>query len=249
MHLKQLSWMAGVSGVASNNLLEHDPINHGRQLQAGLLPPSVGCIAGGGKTVDECCPDGADKDDGACTLLFCVELDDFSVKDSCKCSQFNEACGQLAFAFPLVAGMGDMCAQAQTCCKEGVASNGDFNACVGTALANGLEIPNVSMLGILLGGPPVADADASVGAAAETTTAPTTPNTAAGVEAAAAATTAATEATGTEAAGTAEATGDTNTTGDADTTPTGAEAPSDAFKHATRAWVPLVGSFAALLLA
>ena len=235
MHLKQLLSLAAISGVASDHgdLPQHASAFDGRHLQG--FPASVTCILGG-KSIDECCPSGATAEDGVCTLLFCVDVANFSVKDSCKCGMFNSACEQLQVAYAVVPGMEAMCGQVGTCCDGDSTTNCDFNACVGAAIADGdVALPDLSVFGSILG-------DLSSGNSTEA--APAEPCPAVEAPAATATTTAATTA----APATTAATAATDEAEDAGATPDGADAPSDAAKHAARAWAPLLVVFFAAVL-
>jgi len=65
-----------------------------------LPPPSIMCLAGAlsgaeGSSFVDCCPE-ATPDDGICTMLWCIDVADLTVKDGCECSQLETSCAQLA---------------------------------------------------------------------------------------------------------------------------------------------------------
>ena len=76
--------LAAVMGASSSSAAAYS--NGERSLQASAL-----CIMGG-TPFTECCP-AADPGDGICTMLWCVDIDNVSVRDSCDCAQVNKACG------------------------------------------------------------------------------------------------------------------------------------------------------------
>jgi len=106
-----------------------------RKLQA-----SIRCLmtADSTEAVLDCCPT-ADEDDGVCTMLHCLNLEDMSLNDSCECGQVETACDQLdPFAF-MLDGMDDSCSAIGKCCVAGETTNEDFDACIDRS---GASAPN-----------------------------------------------------------------------------------------------------------
>jgi hypothetical protein len=87
------------------------------------LQASLACLAVGG-TVSSCCPEGADPNDGACTVLSC--LDGLSIREGCKCSDIETACEQVAAIAP------DMCDMVGECCADDgtTTTNVDWEFCM-----------------------------------------------------------------------------------------------------------------------
>lgn len=150
-------------------------------------PPSIMCLAGalsgaGGSSFVDCCPE-ATPDDGICTMLWCIDVADLSVKDGCACAQLETSCAQLADFGDLVPNMPEACvAVAECCADDGSTSSGDFDSCMG---GKGLTPPDFASLvpGGLpeeLGGEPAVETDATEAPPAteeeetETTTVPAT---------------------------------------------------------------------------
>jgi len=129
MYLKQLLSLAAIAGVSatnSHNLRE----NNDRALQA-----AIACLVGGGDFTG-CCPT-ADPNDGVCSLLWCVNLEDASINDGCKCGQIETACGQVAMFLGAVDGLSELCDEAGACCADdGTTMNDGFNTCMATAIKN-----------------------------------------------------------------------------------------------------------------
>ena len=94
-----------------------------RSLQASLT-----CLAIGG-TVASCCPEGADPNDGACTVLSC--LDGLSIREGCSCYDIETACEQVG------AIASDMCDMVGECCVDDgtgtTTSNVDWDFCMAEA--------------------------------------------------------------------------------------------------------------------
>jgi hypothetical protein len=127
-------------------------------------PPSIMCLAGalsgaGGSSFVDCCPE-ATPDDGICTMLWCIDITDLSVKDGCACAQLETSCAQLADFGDLVPNMPEACAAVAECCADdGSTAGGDFDSCMG---GKGLTPPDFASLvpGGLpeeLGGEPAAE--------------------------------------------------------------------------------------------
>ena len=150
-------------------------------------PPSIMCLAGalsgaGGSSFVDCCPE-ATPDDGICTMLWCIDVADLSVKDGCACAQLETSCAQLADFGDLVPNMPEACvAVAECCADDGSTSSGDFDSCMG---GKGLTPPDFASLvpgGFPeeLGGEPAVETDATEAPPAteeeetETTTVPAT---------------------------------------------------------------------------
>ena len=111
-------------------------------------PPSIMCLAGAlsgaeGSSFVDCCP-GATPDDGICTMLWCIDFADLSVKDGCECSQLETSCAQLADFGDLVPNMPEACAAVAECCADdGSTASGDFDSCMG---GKGLTPPDFASL-------------------------------------------------------------------------------------------------------
>jgi hypothetical protein len=152
-------------------------------------PPSIMCLAGalsgaGGSSFVDCCPE-ATPDDGICTMLWCIDITDLSVKDGCACAQLETSCAQLADFGDLVPNMPEACAAVAECCADdGSTAGGDFDSCMG---GKGLTPPDFASLvpGGLpeeLGGEPAAEEETDATEAppateeeeTETTTVPAT---------------------------------------------------------------------------
>jgi len=119
------------SAAASNYDILAKSSNNGeeRSLQA-----SAGCLLGQ-KPFEECCP-AADPDDGICTMLWCVDLKDVTVKDNCSCDQVKAACGQVVanqMFVMAVSGLKEMCASVESCCTDTAATNDEYNTCMTSA--------------------------------------------------------------------------------------------------------------------
>mmetsp|Transcript_17585 Transcript_17585/g.31809 ORF Transcript_17585/g.31809 Transcript_17585/m.31809 type:complete len:241 (+) Transcript_17585:75-797(+) len=143
MHLQllPLAVFASVSAdIASRDLFTDDD----RSLQVD----SAACLASGDPP-EQCCPC-AKPDDGICTLLWCVDIENVNVNDGCVCSQIDTACVQLktlGLVLAMVPGVTELCAKAGECCVDGMAINGDFNACMKAALdASEIQVPDLSLI-------------------------------------------------------------------------------------------------------
>ena len=90
------------------------------------LQASLACLAVGG-TVASCCPEGADPNDGTCTVLSC--LDGLSIREGCKCSDIETACEQVATIAP------DMCDMVGECCVDDgtTTTNVEWDFCMAEA--------------------------------------------------------------------------------------------------------------------
>mmetsp|Transcript_27770 Transcript_27770/g.66925 ORF Transcript_27770/g.66925 Transcript_27770/m.66925 type:complete len:566 (-) Transcript_27770:49-1746(-) len=117
------------------------------------LPPSAMCL-GAESPFLQCCP-AVDPEDGLCTMLWCVESDDLTVRDNCTCDQVKTACVQVSPLAGMAPGLSEMCAAADECCVDGGTSNDDFDSCMATA-KEGFEIPDFE--GLFPGGLPDFDA-------------------------------------------------------------------------------------------
>ena len=141
MYLRQLLSLAAIAGVAATNSYNlHE--NNDRALQ-----DSIQCLLGGGSEFTKCCPT-ADPNDGVCSLLWCVNLEDASINDGCKCGQIETACGQVAMFLGAVDGLSELCVEAGECCADdGKTTNDGFNTCMATAIENGgMTIPDFESL-------------------------------------------------------------------------------------------------------
>ena len=111
-------------------------------------PPSIMCLAGAisgaeGSSFVDCCPE-ATPDDGICTMLWCIDVADLTVKDGCECSQLETSCAQLADFGDLVPNMPEACAAVAECCADdGSTASGDFDSCMG---GKGLTPPDFASL-------------------------------------------------------------------------------------------------------
>jgi hypothetical protein len=78
-----------------------------------------------------------------------------SMRDSCKCGQIEEACGQVSMFSFAVPNLGGMCDAADGCCGPSTGV-GAWNTCMKTEIDGGLELPNWATL--IPGGVPNLDA-------------------------------------------------------------------------------------------
>ena len=142
-------------------------------------PPSTTCLAAnfatGGDFLD-CCP-AADPNDGICTIIWCVNPEDLSLRDDCACEQVEAACKQLSMFTSAVDGLSEACTAMDGCCETGVTSNSDFASCTEDAVAmSNITIPDIH--GLVPGGVP--NLDSVTATASDTETATTTAATEAG---------------------------------------------------------------------
>ena len=77
------------------------------------------------------------------------------MRDSCKCGQLVEACGQVSMFSFAVPNLGGMCDAADGCCGPSTGV-GAWNTCMKTEIDGGLELPNWATL--IPGGVPNLDA-------------------------------------------------------------------------------------------
>ena len=120
--------------VADDNNNHFQPAQ--RKLQASIV-----CMMGAETSEDvlDCCP-AADEDDGVCTMIHCVNLDDMSLNDSCDCGQMKTACGQLSVYAFMLDGLEDTCAAVGKCCVADETTNEEFATCMD---ASGANAPNL----------------------------------------------------------------------------------------------------------
>ena len=113
---------------------------------AAAVPASVMCIAGG-KEFLECCP-AADPNDGICTLLWCFDYDEISIRDGCGCSQIKTSCTQVAMFADIVDGLGEMCAAVDDCCVgDDDTDNDTFDTCLNKAIVDdNITVPDINSL-------------------------------------------------------------------------------------------------------
>ena len=113
---------------------------------AAAVPASVMCIAGGKEFLD-CCPS-ADPDDGICTLLWCFDYDELSIRDGCGCSQIETSCTQVAMFADIVEGLGEMCSAVDDCCVgDDDTDNDTFDTCLNKAIVDdNITIPDINSL-------------------------------------------------------------------------------------------------------
>jgi len=113
---------------------------------AAAVPASVMCIAGG-KEFLECCPE-ADPNDGICTLLWCFDYDEISIRDGCGCSQIETSCTQVAMFADIVEGLGEMCSAVDDCCVgDDDTDNDTFDTCLNKAIVDdNITIPDINSL-------------------------------------------------------------------------------------------------------
>lgn len=113
---------------------------------AAAVPASVMCIAGG-KEFLECCPE-ADPNDGICTLLWCFDYDEISIRDGCGCSQIETSCTQVAMFADIVEGLGEMCAAVDDCCVgDDDTDNDTFDTCLNKAIVDdNITVPDIASL-------------------------------------------------------------------------------------------------------
>lgn len=200
MLLKQLLPVAFFSimtfVVASDTALSARAAIIDRALSSFIL-----CLASGAE-FNDCCPSGANPNDGACTLLSCVNFDNdnVTIRDTCDCSQIEVACGQVAMFADLVANLSEMCIAVDNCCDDGgddgadstlyaknvidfatTTSNSEFDRCMATTIEeSGLAMPDIEALlpsddGMTDGS--VSSAGDSTGTTATTTTTSSTTTT------------------------------------------------------------------------
>jgi hypothetical protein len=151
-------------GNASSSSASANDASIDRTLQSSIL-----CLASG-IDFSDCCPSGADPNDGACTLLTCVNFDNITIRgDDCNCAQLEVACGQVAVFADLVANLSEMCIAVDNCCDGGegsggagasttsysktatvdttTTSNSDFDRCMATTIEeSGLAVPDIDAL-------------------------------------------------------------------------------------------------------
>jgi hypothetical protein len=179
--------VVATSGTASN-------VNAAAAAIERTLQSSILCLASGIDFID-CCPSGPDPNDGACTLLSCVNFDNVTIRDDCDCSQLEVACGQVAVFADLVANLYEMCIAVDNCCDDGGAdttlyskvaivaatttSNSEFETCMASTIDDsGMAIPDIDAL--LPGGDGISDSKSAsstgtgAGTDAMTTTTSTT---------------------------------------------------------------------------
>ena len=113
---------------------------------AAAVPASVMCIASG-KEFLECCP-AADPNDGICTLLWCFDYDEISIRDGCGCSQIETSCTQVAMFADIVDGLGEMCSAVDDCCVDDDDTDNDtFDTCLNKAIVDdNITIPDINSL-------------------------------------------------------------------------------------------------------
>jgi hypothetical protein len=84
------------------------------------LQGSVPCFASGTGNFATCCPDanatGPNPDDGLCSLLSCLEIDDLSLRDECDCGDVMVACNQVAIFAAFVDQIPEICTSVASCC-------------------------------------------------------------------------------------------------------------------------------------
>ena len=140
LQLQSLAAIASAVVVSADNLRLTNKNISERSLQDSLT-----CMLVGGDFTS-CCP-AANPNDGICTLLWCVNLDEVAVNDGCACGQIETACGQVAAFASAVEGLGAMCEQVDTCCDAGTTANGGFNSCMGKAVEDGVvSVPDFGSL-------------------------------------------------------------------------------------------------------
>jgi hypothetical protein len=95
------------------------------------LQASLACLALNGD-VAACCTEGADPDDGVCTVLSCLDITNgLSIRDGCSCRDIEAACDQVAVATFAP----DMCDMVGECCTDdgATATNVDWDFCMAEA--------------------------------------------------------------------------------------------------------------------
>jgi len=103
---------------------------------------TVACLLGGGD-IPTCCPTGAvDENDGVCTLLACVELDEIAIKDTCQCMDIIAACEDISLVTlfaQVVPQLPGMCSSVSACCADETVVNTDWNTCMSEKAEAGEE--------------------------------------------------------------------------------------------------------------
>jgi len=136
----------GLGPVLFENTTVMDPTLPAIPLpDAAAVPASVMCIAGG-KEFLECCPE-ADPNDGICTLLWCFDYDEISIRDGCGCSQIETSCTQVAMFAGIVEGLGEMCSAVDDCCVGDDMGNDEFDTCLNKAIVDdNITVPDINLL-------------------------------------------------------------------------------------------------------
>lgn len=88
-----------------------------------------------GNDFQECCP--SKEGHGVCTLLWCVDLDQVSIRNNCNCVELEDACSEVSIFAAMVNGLDDMCTAVGYCCEDVDVVNSEWDTCMDTKIAAG----------------------------------------------------------------------------------------------------------------